>query len=117
MALEETRLHMEKLGINPGKLTVSGIPIDPVFALTKDKREMRLKHGLSPDKTTILVSAGGFGVGRIEDLCACLCDMQHEAQILILCGHNEEVKSRLDRLAAKRMTDSRVSIITSVTRR
>jgi len=63
VALEETRVHMEKLGIDADKLTVSGIPIDPVFSLTKDKRAMRFKHGLSLDKTTILVSAGGFGVG------------------------------------------------------
>ncbi len=82
VALEETRVHMEKLGIDADKLTVSGIPIDPVFSLTKDKRAMRLKYGLSPDKTTILVSAGGFGVGRIEDLFTCLSELQHEAQKL-----------------------------------
>src|SRR5262245_18881304 len=37
VALEETRVHMEKLGIDPSKLTVSGIPIDPVFAVTEEK--------------------------------------------------------------------------------
>src|SRR2546425_2346438 len=63
VALDETRMHMEKLGIHPGKLTVSGIPIDPVFSASKDKREMRIKHGLAPDKTTILVSAGGLVLG------------------------------------------------------
>ena len=29
---------------------------------------MRAKHGLEPDRTTILVSAGGFGVGPVEPL-------------------------------------------------
>ena len=111
VALEETRVHMEKLGIDAGKLTVSGIPIDPVFALTKDKRVMRLKHGLSPDKTTILVSAGGFGVGRIEDLFTCLSELQHEAQIVFLCGRNEELKKKLERRSAKRAADSKASII------
>jgi len=111
VALEETRVHMEKLGIDAGKLTVSGIPIDPVFALTKDKRVMRLKHGLSPDKTTILVSAGGFGVGRIEDLFTCLSELQHEAQIVFLCGRNEELKKKLERRSARRRDDSKASII------
>jgi len=111
VALEETRVHMEKLGIDAGKLTVSGIPIDPVFALTKDKRVMRLKHGLSPDKTTILVSAGGFGVGRIEDLFTCLSELQHEAQIVFLCGRNEELKKKLERRSARRREDSKASII------
>ena len=112
VALEETRVHMEKLGIDADKLTVTGIPIDPVFSLTKDKRSMRLKHGLSPDKTTILVSAGGFGVGRIEDLFTCLTELRHEAQIVFLCGRNEELKKKLDRSSAKRAADSSASIIT-----
>ena len=111
VALDETRMHMEKLGIHPGKLTVSGIPIDPVFSVSKDKREMRIKHGLAPDKTTILVSAGGFGVGRVEDLSTCLSELQHEAQVVVLCGRNEELKKRLDKRAAKRPPGSRVSII------
>jgi processive 1,2-diacylglycerol beta-glucosyltransferase len=111
VALEETRVHMEKLGIDADKLTVSGIPIDPVFSLSKDKSAMRLKHGLSPDKTTILVSAGGFGVGRIEDLFTCLSELQHEAQIVFLCGRNEELKKKLERRSAKRAADSKASII------
>jgi processive 1,2-diacylglycerol beta-glucosyltransferase len=109
VALEETRVHMEKLGIENDKLTVSGIPIDPVFAQAKDKREMRLRHGLAPYTTTILVSAGGFGVGRVEDLFSCLCELQHDAQAVILCGRNEELKKKLDKLAAKRPENCRVS--------
>jgi processive 1,2-diacylglycerol beta-glucosyltransferase len=109
VALEETRVHMEKLGIDKTRITVSGIPIDPVFALAREKREMRLRHGLEPYKTTILVSAGGFGVGRVEDLFACLSEMQHEVQIVILCGRNEELKKKLDKLAGRRAANSRVS--------
>jgi len=109
VALEETRVHMEKLGIEKDRLTVSGIPIDPVFALTKDKREMRLRHGLAPYTTTVLVSAGGFGVGRVEDLFSCLCELQHDVQAVILCGRNEELKKKLNKLTARRPEDARVT--------
>src|SRR5215210_4360055 len=68
VALEETRVHLEKLGIPPAKLTVSGIPIDPLFAQPKDKQAMRARHGLRPDVVNILVSAGGFGVGSVEHI-------------------------------------------------
>jgi UDP-N-acetylglucosamine:LPS N-acetylglucosamine transferase len=68
VALEETRVHMERLGVPPATITVSGIPIDHVFAESKDARAMRAKHGLAPDRATILVSAGGFGVGPVEAL-------------------------------------------------
>ena len=60
VALDETRVHLERLGVPPAAITVSGIPIDPVFAEPKDARAMRAKHGLAPDLTTILVSAGGL---------------------------------------------------------
>ncbi len=101
VALDETRVHMEKLGIPNAKLTVTGIPIDPLFALQKDKREMRVKHGLQTDVMTILVSAGGFGVGPVEHILESLSGMRHPAQVVALCGRNQELKSRLDKLAAR----------------
>jgi processive 1,2-diacylglycerol beta-glucosyltransferase len=108
VAMDETRVHMEKLGIDPSRITVTGIPIDPVFSIAKDKKEMRVKHGLAPEKTTIMVSAGGFGVGRVEDLCACLSELQHEAQAIVLCGRNEKLRKKLDTLKAK-FSGSRVT--------
>jgi processive 1,2-diacylglycerol beta-glucosyltransferase len=100
VALDETREHMERLGIPAGKLTVTGIPIDPVFSRVKDKHEMRRKHGLQPDRWTILVSAGGFGVGPIERLMESLLQFKHPAQMVVICGRNEELKGRIERLAA-----------------
>src|ERR1051325_8265911 len=99
VALEETRVHMEKLGIPKEKLTVSGIPIDPVFALKKDKRAMREKHDLKQDTLTILLSAGGFGVGPMEHIVSSLVEMRGPAQVVALCGRNEELRERIDRLA------------------
>jgi processive 1,2-diacylglycerol beta-glucosyltransferase len=95
VALDETRVHLERLGIERGALSVTGIPIDPVFAVAKDKSEMRARHGLDQGKTTLLVSAGGFGVGRVEDLCGCLLEMRHEAQVVVLCGRNEGLRKKL----------------------
>src|SRR5215203_4862247 len=108
VALEEARVYLEALGIPPGKITVSGIPIDPVFTLKKDKQQMRTKHGLAPDRTTILLSAGGFGVGSIDALIAGLLPVQHRAQVVAICGRNEELKQRLTKLAARTKTDATV---------
>src|SRR5678809_1511688 len=57
VAVEESRVYLEALGIPPEKITVSGIPIDPVFAIRKDKQEMRAKHGLAPDRTCLLYTS------------------------------------------------------------
>ena len=100
VAIDESRAYLEALGIPRDKITVSGIPIDPIFALHKDKHEMRLKHGLAPDRTTILLSAGGFGVGSVDRLITSLFPLQHSVQIVAICGHNKDLKERLSKLAA-----------------
>ena len=63
---------------------------------------MRAKHGLAPDRTTILVSAGGFGVGPVEALIHMLLELQHPAQLVVICGRSAALKRRLDELAAAR---------------
>ncbi len=108
VAIDEARVYLEALGIPAQKITVSGIPIDPVFALKKDKQKMRAKHGLAPDRTTILLSAGGFGVGSVEPLITALLSLQHRAQIVAVCGRNDELKKRLTRMAARTGPDAAV---------
>jgi processive 1,2-diacylglycerol beta-glucosyltransferase len=110
VALDETRVHLEKLGIPPEKITVSGIPIDPVFEQQKDPRAMRAKHGLSPDRLTLLVSTGGFGVGPIQNVIKVLLELQHRAQLVVICGRNKELKQRLDDLAAHLPANHPVSL-------
>lgn len=100
VAIDEARVYLEALGVPAAKITVSGIPIDPVFAKHKDKAEMRRKHDLAEDRTTILLSSGGFGVGAVDALISALIQLQHRAQLVAICGRNEELKSRLTKLAA-----------------
>ena len=108
VALDEARAYLEAIGIPASKITVSGIPIDPVFAKHKDKQAMRAKHGLEPDRTTILLSTGGFGVGSVDALIASLLSVQHRVQVVAICGRNEELKKRLSRMAARAKPDATV---------
>lgn len=110
VAIEEARVYLEALGIKPDKITVSGIPIDPVFARAKDKQQMRAKHGLASDRTTILLSAGGFGVGSVDALIAAMMPLKHRAQIVAICGRNEELKQRLDQEASQLKPDATVLV-------
>ncbi len=108
VALEETKVHLSKIGIPAEKITVSGIPIDPVFAESKDKFAMREKFGLAQDKFTIMVSAGGFGVGNIEHLLQALSELETPSQILAICGRNEDLKNKLEKLAVEKLNNERV---------
>lgn len=108
--LDETRIHMEKLGIPAAKISVTGIPIDPIFAERKDKIEMRRKHGLKPNLTTILVSAGGFGVDSLDHVITSLMDLRHDAQVVAIAGRNEELRARLVSLVSHSKQKSHVEV-------
>jgi processive 1,2-diacylglycerol beta-glucosyltransferase len=103
-------VHLERLGIPAAKISVTGIPIDPVFAERKEKTEMRRKHGLKLDRTTILVSAGGFGADSIEHVLTSLMELRHEAQVVAIAGRNEELRTRLDSLANANKLKSKVAV-------
>jgi processive 1,2-diacylglycerol beta-glucosyltransferase len=111
VALEETKLHLHALGVPPEKITVTGIPIDPVFSEHKEKIEMRKKLGLDINLPVILTSAGGFGVGPMEMLIESLVKMRNKVQVVAVCGKNEELKDRLDKLSKEYSANSPVKIV------
>jgi processive 1,2-diacylglycerol beta-glucosyltransferase len=115
VAIDETREHLVRLGIPREKVTVSGIPIDPVFAVPKPKDAMRRKLGLRPDRTVVLLSAGGFGVGPLEHAVTSLLELRHPAQVVVVCGRNEELRRRLDVLAADRAGGSNALAVVGYT--
>ena len=96
VALDETMAYLETLGFPSEKITVSGIPIAPLFSETKSKAGMREKYGLDPEMPTVILSLGGFGVGRIDRLLKALRSIRRPAQILAMCGRNEELKRQLE---------------------
>jgi processive 1,2-diacylglycerol beta-glucosyltransferase len=101
VALEETRVYLEQMGIDSDKITVSGIPVDPVFRTEKDKKSTRRALGLDEDRFTILISAGGFGVGPVELLLTEVLQMKSPAQVVAIAGKSEELKTKLEKLARK----------------
>jgi processive 1,2-diacylglycerol beta-glucosyltransferase len=102
VACEETRVYLAVLGIRPETIFVTGIPIDPKFGTEKPKAETRFNLGLDPDKTTLLVSAGGYGVGPVESLVRAIDEVQHPIQIAVICGRNKRLEDHLKDLSETR---------------
>jgi processive 1,2-diacylglycerol beta-glucosyltransferase len=107
--LEETKVHLSALGVPESNITVSGIPIDPVFSEAKDRSTLRLKHGLDAEAFTILISAGGFGVGPVEHIFTAITALADPAQVVMVCGRNEELKERLGRVVRELPRPSNVT--------
>lgn len=95
VALDETKAHLEALGLPGERITVSGIPIDPIFAAPVDVPAVRAALGLHPQKTTLLLSAGALGVGPTELIVERLKQLRHDAQTIVICGKSEEVRARV----------------------
>lgn len=111
VAMEETREHLAAMGISRASISVSGIPIDPVFAEPRDKAATRAAHGLDPDRVTLLISAGGFGVGPIEHLMTSLLKLEHPVQIVAVCGRSEQLKAKVESAVAGAGGNVKVKVI------
>ena len=95
VAIEETKIHLDVLGLPAERVTVSGIPVDPSFTLPVDRAEVRYQNHLDPEKTTLLVSAGALGVTPAEFVVARLLQLRHDVQGVVICGRNDELRHRL----------------------
>ncbi|MGA3171371.1 MAG: glycosyltransferase [Chthoniobacteraceae bacterium] len=100
VAIQETKVHLEALGLPPERVTVSGIPVDPLFAEPVDRAEVRYRNHLDPDRTTLLVSAGALGVTPAEFVVARLLQLRHDVQAIVICGRNDELRHRLKEMLA-----------------
>ncbi len=95
VACEETRAYLSAVGIPDETVFVTGIPIDPAFGAAKPRAETRLRLGLAPERTTILVATGGFGVGPVEFIVRAVQRVHHDTQIVVICGRNTKLQHRL----------------------
>lgn len=95
VAIDETKEHLVELGFERSRVVVSGIPIDPLFAQAKDKRQMRIKHNLVPELPTIFVSAGGLGMGPVEQILEQLQKLHEPANIVVACGANSDLLGKV----------------------
>ena len=92
VANEESKVQLENIGFPSTALTLSGIPIDPVFAEPVDSERLRAELGLSKDLPTLLVSAGALGVSSAERIVEVLGVLSSPVQVVVICGKNEKLR-------------------------
>jgi processive 1,2-diacylglycerol beta-glucosyltransferase len=99
VALEESKIHLENLGLPGDHITVSGIPIDPVFSQIGNRDEMRRAAGFDTDRSLFLISGGALGVSPAAGVLDGLARLRHPAQAIVICGKNEEMKAGMEKQA------------------
>jgi processive 1,2-diacylglycerol beta-glucosyltransferase len=96
VALEEGKAYLMNLGMPSESITVSGIPIDPVFAIGKDKAQLRQDFGLDPAVPLLLISGGALGVSPAAGVLESLARLRHPIQAVVVCGKNSEMQKQLE---------------------
>lgn len=104
VASDEVAFRLMDRGIAPGKISVTGIPVMPQFSAVLQRAECAAELGIHPEKFTVLMMAGGAGVGSLDDLATRLLQLpvhqgSGDLQLVALAGRNAELLKRLQALA------------------
>lgn len=90
----EAAADLRRRGVPAGSVRVTGIPIDPAFAEPLSREQARRRLGLG-EGPVLLVSGGSRGLGRLPETAALLARALPRAQVLALCGSNQELFEEL----------------------
>lgn len=103
VANEDARDQLIDYGINPAKIKVSGMPVNPKFREVdeKDAQDARRVFGLDPEKFTVFVNAGWIGGGNIPQIFRELIRGELDVQAIFLAGRNEELRLEAEHLATQ----------------
>src|SRR5207237_538688 len=82
-ATAEGAAYLRYWGVPAADVTVTGIPIHPVFSRPRDRKECLARHGLAGDRPIVLQLAGGFGVGPIEKLYQALLQIPTPIELVV----------------------------------
>jgi len=99
VAIEEAAQYLTGIGVPKEKLRVTGIPIDPLFATPVNKSEARKQLGLDAEATVVLISAGGYGIGPVQQLVKDLLALERPWQIVAIAGKSEKTRKHLEEIA------------------
>jgi processive 1,2-diacylglycerol beta-glucosyltransferase len=84
--------------VDPSRVKVMGIPVEPIFTKPIDAAAVAQKAGFRRDIFTVLVIGGGFGMGPIEEIAGTVGKLSKKAQLAVICGHNEELVAKIEAL-------------------
>ncbi|MBN1518578.1 MAG: hypothetical protein JW923_00650 [Spirochaetales bacterium] len=109
VATERSKQRLLKHGISERLIRVLGFPINNKFLeLPDNAATIKERLGLDPDKRTVLVTAGGQGIGIVYFFVEAMSLLNLPLNVIIVSGKNKTTKKRMDRLVG---TSKRTNIL------
>ncbi|HEY1423764.1 MAG TPA: glycosyltransferase [Candidatus Acidoferrum sp.] len=98
VAIPEAAEYLAGIGVPREIVRVTGIPIDPLFSVPLERAAARSTLKLDSSVPIILLAAGGYGVGPLEQLVRDLLALQKPWQLVAIAGKSEKMKKRLEEI-------------------
>jgi processive 1,2-diacylglycerol beta-glucosyltransferase len=96
LAVPEARAYLRSFGVSSRAISVTGIPTDPVFSEPTDRAAVATELGLRADLTTLLLSAGGLGTGKLDGMLDAIAEVRKPLQVVAACGRNQELLEQVE---------------------
>ncbi|MDA8425473.1 MAG: UDP-N-acetylglucosamine 2-epimerase, partial [Treponema sp.] len=101
VATEQSRKRLVEHGIDDAKIVKTGFPINNrFFDVKKSAADIAEELALVPGRPTLLVSAGGQGIGKVFSFVEAAYRQQLPLNIVTVAGKNQKTKARMEKLAA-----------------
>jgi processive 1,2-diacylglycerol beta-glucosyltransferase len=99
---ESARMDCIRFGAPPAAVDVVGVPIRREFGVHAgfDRSRLLAEIGLQPQRFTVLAMVGAEGSPRAVQNVASLAGVSQAIQLLVVCGHNDELRRHVQRLRA-----------------
>jgi len=98
MPTEQAKEIYLSRGLDPQRVHMLGMPIDPKFTRpSESKQELQKKLGLEPGLPVVLLVGGGDGAGGLQDAVRAISRARLAVQLLIVTGRNRRLYARLQR--------------------
>lgn len=84
-------------GIDPQRIQVSGIPVNPRFENKTDQKKTLAELGLDTKRMTFLIMGGAYGVlEKAKWMCELITLSQAPLQVIVVCGKDKRLFRSLD---------------------
>ena len=87
---------IEEYGVDESIIYPLGIPTFDKFNVPGAKEEICRREGLDPNKTTVLLMAGSFGVTGVLKFYKKLAEIDENLQLIVITGKNEKLYEKLE---------------------
>jgi processive 1,2-diacylglycerol beta-glucosyltransferase len=99
-ATDEGAAYLRYWGVPSDDVSVTGIPIHPVFAKAKPRDACMKRQGITGGSPVVLQLAGGFGVGPIGEIFTSLLAAETPIELVVVTGKNAAAKKKLEAVKA-----------------